>query len=109
MRFEDKTRTRMRRALLDRGLVLSTLLSEVLAGKANEARLNLLGGKPGMRPAEKLRWALDQVERRRIMLDSNDDAFGRCDECGVDIGELALGEMPWADRCQAHSTHNREQ
>ena len=99
----------MRRALLERGRVLATLLSEVLAGKGSEARITALvsGGKPGMRPAEKLRWALDQIERRRVLLDSDDEAFGRCDECGADLGEIVLGEMPWADRCQAHSTHGR--
>ncbi len=102
MRFEPVVKQRLRRAILDRGRVLATLLAEVLAGKPiDEARL--LGmGKPGMRPAEKLRWALDQIERRRILLDSDDDAFGRCDVCGTDLGELALGEMPWADRCRTH-------
>jgi RNA polymerase-binding transcription factor DksA len=94
----------MRRALLDRGRVLATLLSDVLAGKANEARIAALvmGGKPGERPAEKLRRALDQVDGRRRLLDANDDRFGRCDICGDDLGEVALGEMPWADRCRAH-------
>jgi hypothetical protein len=90
---------------MERGRVLATLLSEVLAGKRIEARLGPMGivGKPGMRPEEKLRLALDQVEGRRRMLDAGDDRFGRCDECGVELGESALQEMPWADRCRAHS------
>jgi hypothetical protein len=102
---EDPTRTRLRRGLLDRGRVLATLLAEVLAGKRIEARLGTLGvdGKPGMRPEEKLRLALEQVEARRRLLDAGDDRFGRCDACGEDLGELALGEMPWADRCRAHA------
>ena len=102
---EDALRGRLRRGLLDRGRVLATLLAEVLGGKRIEARLGPLGvgGKPGMRPEEKLRLALDQVEGRRHMLDAGDDGFGRCDECGVELGELALQEMPWADRCRAHS------
>ena len=94
----------MRRALLDRGHVLATLLSEVLASKTSEERVLSIvsGGKPGMRPAEKLRWALDQIERRRDLLDAGDDRYGRCEICGEDIGELALGELPWADRCMVH-------
>lgn len=94
----------MRRALLDRGRVLATLLSDVLAGKASEARIAAIvgGGKPGERPEEKLRRALDQVDGRRRLLDADDDRFGRCDVCGEDLGELALSEMAWADRCRAH-------
>jgi hypothetical protein len=105
MRFEEPLKTRLRRGLLGRGRVLATLLSEVLAGKPMEARLTALGidGKPGMRPEEKLRLALDAIEGRRKLLDADDDRFGRCDVCGVDLGEAALGEMPWADRCRAHA------
>lgn len=102
---EDVLRIRLRRGLLDRGRVLATLLADVMAGKRIEARLGPLGveGKPGMRPAEKLRLALDQVEARRRLLDAGDERFGRCDDCGVELGELALQEMPWADRCRAHA------
>jgi hypothetical protein len=102
---DDALRARLRRGLLDRGLVLATLLAEVLAGKQIEAKLGALGveGKPGMRPEEKLRLALDQIEARRRLLDAGDDRFGRCDACGADLGELALSEMPWADRCRAHT------
>jgi RNA polymerase-binding transcription factor DksA len=105
VRFDEAFRKRMRRALLDRGQVLATLLSEVLANKASEERVLSIvsGGKPGMRPAEKLRWALDQIERRRALLDAGDDRYGRCEICGEDLGEAALGELPWADRCRAHA------
>jgi RNA polymerase-binding transcription factor DksA len=104
-RFDEATRLRWRRALLDRGQVLATLLAEVLAGKASEERVESIvtGGRPGLRPAEKLRKALDQIEARRELLDAKDDRFGRCDACGVDLGTAALGEMPWADRCAEHA------
>ena len=102
---DDALRLRLRRGLLDRGRVLATLLADVMAGKRIEARLGPLGieGKPGLRPEEKLRLALDQIEGRRRLLDAGDDRFGRCDDCGVELGEPALAEMPWADRCRAHS------
>jgi hypothetical protein len=107
---EEPLRTRLRRGLLDRGRVLATLLGEVLAGKRIEVKLGPLGveGKPGMRPEEKLRLALDQVEARRRLLDAGDDRFGRCDGCGADLGEPALQEMPWADRCRAPACHGLE-
>jgi hypothetical protein len=97
-------KARLRRGLLDRGRVLATLLADVLAGKKVEARLGPLGvaGKPGMRPEEKLRLALDRVEARRRLLDRGDDRFGRCDDCGAEIEEAALLELPWADRCRGH-------
>ena len=105
MRPDDPLRARLRRELLDRGRVLATLLAQVLAGKRIEVKLGALGilGKPGMRPEEKLRYALDQVEARRRLLDAGDDRFGRCDACGEALGEPALAEMPWADRCRAHA------
>ena len=85
-----------------RGRSLATALSEVMAGKT-PAIVASLAGKPGMRPEEKLRLALDQVEARRKLIDADDDRYGRCDECGEDLGLPKLGELPWADRCQAHS------
>ena len=105
MRFEEPSKTRLRRHLLDRGRVLATLLAEVLAGKPVAAKLTAIGipGKPGMRPEEKLRLALDQIETRRKLLESDDDRFGRCDVCAVELGAAALGELPWADRCHAHA------
>jgi hypothetical protein len=105
MRIEEPSKTTLRRALLDRGRVLATLLSQVLAGKPVAAKLTALGvdGKPGMRPEEKLRWALDRIEARRKLLEADDDRFGRCDVCAVDLGAAELGELPWADRCRAHA------
>lgn len=91
----------MRRHLMDRGRVLATLLADVLAGKPVAPPLGL-PGKPGMKPEEKLRAALDQVEARRRLLDAGDDRFGRCTVCDLDLGTVALGEMPWADRCRDH-------
>jgi hypothetical protein len=106
---EEPLRGRLRRGLLDRGRVLATLLANVLAGKPVAAKLGSMGivGKPGMRPEEKLRWTLDQVEGRRRLLDAGDDRFGRCDACGADLSELELEQMPWADRCRDHSGVSR--
>lgn len=91
----------MRATLMKRGQMLATLLEQVLAGK-KPPQLALVPGKPGMRPEEKLRMALDQVEGRRRLLDADDDRFGRCDVCHEDLGLTALGELPWADRCAKH-------
>src|SRR5215831_427807 len=103
MRFDPATLARLRRDLMRRGATLATLLAEVLAGKQPPQLAALLALKPGIRPEEALRLALDQVERRRRLLDSDDDRFGRCDACGIDLGGVALAEMPWADRCIAHA------
>ena len=103
MRFDTDVTARLRRDLLRRGSTLATLLSQVLAGKQPPGILALLAQRPGMRPEELLRIALDQVEARRKLLDSGDDRYGRCDTCGIDLGAAALGEMPWADRCPAHA------
>jgi hypothetical protein len=101
----EPDKTRLRRQLLERGRVLATLLSEVLAGKPSASRLSAMGvvGKPGMRPEEKLRWTLDRVEARRRLLDGDDDQFGRCETCACELGEAAIEQMPWADRCAAHA------
>lgn len=104
MRFDDATRARLRRRLLARGAILAELLADVLAGKVKTSALAALGLlRPGIRREEALRKALDQVERRRILLDARDDRYGRCDVCGSDLGPLALDEMAWADRCAAHA------
>lgn len=103
MRFDAATLARFRRDLMKRGATLATLLSEVLAGKQPPALAALLAQKPGKRPEEVLRLALDQVEARRKLIDAGDDGYGRCDVCGVDLGAAALGEMPWADRCAVHA------
>ncbi len=105
MRFDPETMTTLRRALMQRGVKLATILSELLAGKDKRAALDALGvgGKPGMRPEERVRAALDQIDARRALIDADDDRYGRCDVCGVDLELVALGELPWADRCQAHA------
>ena len=102
MRFDPDTIARLRRALLDRGQTLATLLADVMAGKRPPSLAALLAARPGERPEEVLRRALDQVEARRRLLDAGDDRYGRCDICHVDLGAAALDEMPWADRCAAH-------
>ena len=103
MRLDPATLAQLRRDLMRRGATLATLLSQVLAGKRPPSLQALLAAKPGMRPEEVLRLALDQVEARRKLIDAGDDHYGRCDTCGIDLGALALAEMPWADRCQAHA------
>jgi RNA polymerase-binding transcription factor DksA len=102
MRFDPATLVTLRRDLMRRGATLATLLSQVLAGKRPPQLAALLSQKPGLRPEEVLRLALDQIEARRRMLDTGDDHYGRCDECGADLGVAALTEMPWADRCRLH-------
>lgn len=105
-RFDDDTRARLRRRLLDRGQVLATLLAAVLAGKDKERELAAIGldAKPGMRPEEVLRAALDHVERLRKQVEAGDDAYGRCHACGTDLGgAAAMLEVPWADACPAHA------
>jgi RNA polymerase-binding transcription factor DksA len=104
MRIDPVTLARLRRDLMRRGATLATLLAEVLAGKQPPALAQLLAQKPGKRPEEALRLALDQVEACRKLLDAHDDRYGRCGRCGVDLGLAALGEIPWADRCHAHAT-----
>jgi hypothetical protein len=103
MRFDPATLTGLRRDLLRRGASLATLLAEVLAGKQPPQLAALLAQKPGKRPEEVLRLAVDQIESRRMLLDHDDDRYGRCDICGTDLGLPALGDMPWADRCAAHA------
>lgn len=103
LRFAPEISLRMRKALMSRGRTLSTMLADVLAGKQPPAIESLLSEKPGARPEEVLRLALDQVESRRKLIDADDDGYGRCDICGEDLGEAAMLEVPWADRCPAHA------
>jgi hypothetical protein len=103
VRFDANVIADLRRDLLHRGQILGALLAEVLAGKQPPELAALLAGKPGLRPEEVLRLALDQVERRRVLLDAGDDRFGRCDVCARDLGLAALRELPWADRCPEHA------
>jgi hypothetical protein len=104
MRFDAAMLARLRRDLLDRGGKLASLLADVLAGKQPPQLAKMLAGKPGKRPEEVLRLALDQVEGRRRLLAAGDDRYGRCDVCGADLGVAALIEVPWADRCAPHAT-----
>lgn len=103
MRFTPEQLAKLRHDLMWRGQTLSALLADVLAGKHPPELAALLDEKPGMRPEEVLRLALDKVEGRRILLDAGDNRYGRCDICGVDLGLVALGEMAWADCCAVHA------
>jgi hypothetical protein len=104
VRFDKATKQELHRRLLKRGYVLATVLGDVLAGKDKTPSLASLGlERPGIRPEEALRDALNQVEWRRRLLDSGDDRYGRCDICGVALGEATLEQMAWADRCEGHA------
>ncbi len=103
LRFGPEEKKRLRSALMKRGHNLATLLSDVLAGKRPPQLAALLAAKPGKRPEEVLRLALDQHEARRKLLDDDDDRFGRCDTCGAELPLMALYDVPWADRCPAHA------
>jgi len=102
-RFAADDVSYLRRGIMARGQTYASLLADVLGGKRPPELAALLTGKPGLRPEEVLRLALDQVERRRVLLDNTDDRYGRCDDCGVDLGIARLREMPWADRCETHA------
>lgn len=106
-RFDRELRKELHHKLLVRGSALATLLGDVLADKDRLAAIAAIGvePRPGIRPEELLRDALNQVERRRRLLDAGDDRYGRCDVCGVELSRTALEQLPWADRCQAHATH----
>jgi hypothetical protein len=104
VRFPPETIAILRRDLMKRGSVLATRLSDVLAGKRPPDVLSIINAKPGLRPEEALRFALDQVESRRKLLDEGDDRYGRCDVCATEIPIAALREMPWADRCPRHAS-----
>lgn len=103
LRFAPEISVRIRKALMSRGRTLATMLADVLAGKKPPRLEELLAQKPGARPEEVLRLALDQIENRRKLIDTEDDRYGRCDICGQDLGEAALLEVPWADRCPTHA------
>jgi RNA polymerase-binding transcription factor DksA len=104
MRLDSATLARLRRHLMHRGQALAGLLAEVLAGKRPPQLAELLAQKPGKRPEEVLRLALDQIEDRRRLIDAGDDRYGRCDVCAAELTPATLTEMPWADRCAAHTT-----
>lgn len=102
--FDPGMRERVRRRLLKHGMVLRSLLAEVVSGKDRTAVLQALGIlRPGTRPDEALRTALDRIERRRVLLVSDDARYGCCELCGHDLGTVALEEAPWTDRCRAHA------
>lgn len=105
LRFPPPARAHYRAALLRQGKKIADQLAEILSGARqprNIAPLGMTGDgqRPGMRPEERLRAYLDLIEARRRLIDSDDDRFGRCDQCGIDLGAAALDEMPWANTCQ---------
>ena len=103
LRFAAEPRAALRRALLRRGHTLAELLAQVMAGKRPPSLAAMLVAKPGKRADEVLREALAHVDKLRARIDADDDSYGRCTICDVDLGEAALLEVPWADRCHAHA------
>jgi hypothetical protein len=103
-RFTPEGRAWLRKQLLRRVHDLARRLSDVLAGLDGERHVRALGlsAQPGARPEELLRMALEQVETQRRWLDADDERYGRCEVCAIDLGEPSLREMAWADRCQVH-------
>jgi hypothetical protein len=104
IRFEPIVHERLRRQLLARGSVLASMLADILSGKDKTSTLAGLGVlRPGIRPEEALRKALDQVESRRKLLVADDARYGCCEICGSALDLAELDEMAWADRCRAHA------
>jgi hypothetical protein len=102
--FAPSTRERARRRLLERSAILRALLADVRSGKDRNFALEALGlERPGVVPGEALGRALDQVERHRILLVSDDERYGVCEVCEVDLGVAILEQMPWSDRCPVHA------
>ena len=104
LRFDQSTVLRLRQTIMRKGQVIANDLAKVLAGKGGPVRMSELpvfAAKPGMRPEERLRAYLEHVESCRKLIDADDDQFGRCGHCSVDLGLPALEQLPWADRCQA--------
>lgn len=104
-RFPADDLKRLRRRLLDRGQAIATKLAALMAGGDANAIARALGLtlKPGARPEEILRRALDHVDGLRKLIDADDDRYGRCHECGLDLGVALMNEVPWADSCPAHA------
>ena len=50
---------------------------------------------------EKLQAMLTDVKRAQAKL--ADGTYGRCDECGAEIGAERLDARPWATRCMRHA------
>lgn len=103
LRFDQPTVQRLRRAIMRKGQTIANDLAAVLAGKGKPMRLTdlpVFASKPGLRPEERLRAYLEHVESCRKLIDADDDRYGRCNHCNVDLGLPALQELPWADRCQ---------
>jgi RNA polymerase-binding transcription factor DksA len=58
--------------------------------------------KPGEKPQEKLRRFLDVVSRAQKRLGT--EAWGLCIDCGAEVPEAVLDEVPWTERCRPCQT-----
>ena len=104
-RFSPEDHARLRARLMQRGGDLAAKLSEILAGQDGDTVVATLGlsTKPGARPEEILRRALDDNEQLRRWLDDGDPRYGACGVCATPFSIEELRELPWADRCRAHA------
>lgn len=88
-------------ALLHKGQDVADLLEALLSGKdVDLASLPVPSGLD-QDPELRLRGFLDQIDRAIKAFDS--DAFGRCQQCGVDLDRAALAQQPWLSTCAAHA------
>ena len=100
MEIDDKKARRL--ALINqKGWAVAQELQEVMASK--DVSLQELGrltqDGPRLKPEEKLRLFLAQVNHARVRLQSDD--FGRCQGCSASLDEAQLDEMPWIELCHS--------
>ncbi len=90
---------RLRTALGRKGMEINQKLTEVLAGmNVTLATMKLPNEeKPGEKPHERLRRFLDQIIRAQRRLGTAE--FGKCQDCGQPLPDLALDESPWTEQC----------
>ncbi|OIP30348.1 MAG: hypothetical protein AUK47_25285 [Deltaproteobacteria bacterium CG2_30_63_29] len=102
LRFGENARLELRELLLKKGQEIATKLTDLLSGKKLDLTNidRIADVTPGMRAEDRLRAYLSFLNDKRKLLDDDNDAYGRCSECNVDLGLTSLREMPWADRCQ---------
>jgi RNA polymerase-binding transcription factor DksA len=84
--------------LLKKGAEINAVLVELLANPVLELPL-IYRGKPGEKPAERLRRFLDLIDGRLQAIRAG--RYGRCERCGDGLPYEHLEQVPWIDTCQA--------
>ncbi len=95
---------RLRTHLGRQGMELNEKLTKLLAGQ-NATLVTMKmpwEEKPGEKPQEKLRRFLDTVSRAQKRLGT--EAWGLCIDCGAEVPEAVLDEVPWTERCRPCQT-----